>query len=324
MSSRGDSRRYPTAEVYEERERDFYRSGRRGTREYDELDVDISRGRGAPEFLREDYGRNTNAGQLVVRETPPARPREVERDEIIITREERERARPPPRSPRSFEREEVEIRRGDRHRREAEKEDIDITIEHDHGPSAPRRRHRRHEVERDEIQVRHSEVDLTRSGRGRDEFDGRRGDDPRQHRGEVDKEEIIIRRDERIGRRHGGTEERERISVRARSQSRRRHESLPPPRDLVARETEEFVIRRKKPRSPSPSPSPSPPPPRRNFEREEIIIRRTEERSPTPPPPPPPEPEPVVLQPIIRPPIHQEIHQEIITHHRHIDHGRAF
>lgn len=308
MSSRGDSRRYPTAEVYEERERDFYRGGRRGTREYEELDVDISRGRGAPDFLRDDFGRNATAGPLIVREPPPPRTREVEREEIIITRDERDRARPPPRRPRSVEREEFEIRRGDRHRRQAEKEEIDVTIEHNHGPSAPRHRHRRREVERDEVEFRRSEADL-RSNRGRDEFDGRRG--------EVDKEEIIIRRDERTGRRHDGAEERDRISVRTRSQSRHRREHLPPPGDLVARETEEFIIRRKKPRSPSPSPSPSPP--RRNFEREEIIIRRTEERSPTPPPP---EPEPVMLEPIIRPPIRQEIHQEIITHHRHIDHGR--
>jgi hypothetical protein len=52
--------------------------------------------------------------------------------------------------------------------------------------------------------------------------------------------------------------------------------------------------------------------------KDEIIIRRREQRSPerlpTPsPPPPPPAPEPEIRPPII---------QEIITHHRHIDHGK--
>jgi hypothetical protein len=93
---------------------------------------------------------------------------------------------------------------------------------------------------------------------------------------------------------------------------RGRERSLPPPRsrgELVAREHEEFTIRR---RDTSPQP--------REIVKDEIIIRRKEERMPTPspspsPPPPPPPPQ---LEPEIRPPIIQEI----ITHHRHIDHGR--
>ena len=66
------SRRYPTAELYEERERDFYRGGNRSERNYEELDVELRRGSGAdprrsaPDFFREDYNRPT-AGQMVVR-----------------------------------------------------------------------------------------------------------------------------------------------------------------------------------------------------------------------------------------------------------------
>ncbi|KAF2725275.1 hypothetical protein K431DRAFT_317757 [Polychaeton citri CBS 116435] len=89
------SRRYPTADLYEERERDFYTRPRQ-ERNYDELDVDIrdTRSMGPPrsrappaetivsgrvtererieggprrpDFLKEDYGR-TQAGPLVVR-----------------------------------------------------------------------------------------------------------------------------------------------------------------------------------------------------------------------------------------------------------------
>jgi hypothetical protein len=90
---------------------------------------------------------------------------------------------------------------------------------------------------------------------------------------------------------------------------RGRERSLPPPRsrgELVAREREEFVVRRREP---------SPPSPKREVVKDEIIIRRREERSPSPAPLPPPPPPP---QPEIRPPIIQEI----ITHHRHIDHGK--
>jgi hypothetical protein len=64
------SRRYPTAELYEERERDFYRGGNRSHANYDELDLELRRGadprRSAPDFFREDYNRPT-AGPLVVR-----------------------------------------------------------------------------------------------------------------------------------------------------------------------------------------------------------------------------------------------------------------
>lgn len=90
-----------------------------------------------------------------------------------------------------------------------------------------------------------------------------------------------------------------------------RDRSLPAPRsrgELVAREHEEFTVRR---RDTSPQ--------AREVIKDEIIIRRKEERmpSPSPSPEPLPPPPPPPLEPEFRPPIIQEI----ITHHRHIDHG---
>ncbi|KAF2423756.1 hypothetical protein EJ08DRAFT_652516 [Tothia fuscella] len=358
------SRRYPVADVYEERESDVYRNGRRATtREYEELDVDITRSR-QPDFLREDYGRTT-AGALVVAErrgvdfernsrrgsptrsvhSVRPRTREVEKEEIIIREERSERPR---RRERSQSRD-VSVRRSERPTRPrgSEREEIDINITHEESTERPRPRPR--EVERDEISIRRSETERAPPPPrprevAREEVIFRRGEGERRPRPrEVEKEEIIIRHDEstrgppprreiereeikithqhddhRSSRGRDRSSSRERISIRERSRPAPRERSLPP--KLVARETEEFVIRRRRP----PSPSPSPSPPRRKVETDTIVIKRTE-RSPTPPPPPPPEPElpppPPVLQPIYRPPIHQEIHQEIITHHRHIDHG---
>lgn len=93
-----------------------------------------------------------------------------------------------------------------------------------------------------------------------------------------------------------------------------RDRSLPAPRsrgELVAREHEEFTVRR---RDTSPQ--------AREIIKDEIIIRRKEERmpSPSPSPEPLPPPPPPPLEPEFRPPIIQEI----ITHHRHIDHGKLF
>jgi hypothetical protein len=363
-------RNYPVADLYEEREREFYRPGpRRSTREYEDLDVDITRSR-QPDFMREDYGRST-AGALVVsdrrevdierssrRGSPPqsrrgaspprTRTREVEKEEVTIREERVERPR---RRERSISRDEFSIRRshpdlGRPRPREVETEETDITIRRSEREERPKPRPR--EIERDEISIRRSETERPAPPRPREvereEFVFRRGEGaPRPRTREVEKEEIIIRRDESSNRppprrevekeeitiRHEHDERsvrgrdrsqsRDRITIRERSRGPARERSLPP--HLLARETEEFVIRRRRP----PSPSPSPSPPRRKVETEQITIRRTE-RSPTPPPPPPePEtPPPPVLQPIIRPPIHQEIHQEIITHHRHIDHGKSY
>ena len=298
------SRRYPTAELYEERQRDFYRNGNRSERSYDDIDPR----RSAPDFfLHEDYDRRSSAGQLVVRERreeestrgPPSRRREVEEDTLVIRG-----GRPEPRF-RERDLDDISVRRSERDRpraRDVEREETDIIIKHrDH--SRPRRPDR--EVERDDISFRRGEGG--RPGRPR-EVDVEREEIKFSHRDrsrprEVERDEIIYRRDESRHAHHHHHDhevEKERIVIRGRERS------LPPPRtrgDLVAREREEFVVRRR----------PSPPP--KDEIKDEIIIRRMEQRSPTPPPPPPPPPEP---EPIVRPPIIQEV----ITHHRHIDHGR--
>ena len=284
------SRRYPTAELYEERQRDFYRNGNRGERTYDELDVEISRDdprRSAPDFLREDWGR-TSAGPLVVRdrvteEIKSPRRREVEEDTLVVRGGRRES--------REVGREDISIRREkSRHRpREVKRDETDIVIKH-RDSSRPRPREG-HEVDREEIRFRRGEVERPRPREvDREEITFRRGEREPPRTREVDREEVIYRRDERGGREREF--ERDTVVVRPRERS------LPPPRELVAREKEEFVVRRREP------------PPREEV-KDEIIIRRTEQRSPSPPP----EPEPIVRPPII---------QEVITHHRHIDHGKFY
>jgi hypothetical protein len=160
--------------------------------------------------------------------------------------------------------------------REVEREDIIFR----RGGGAPPRP-REVEIEREEVRFR---------------------DRSPPRRRETDKEDIIFKHEHREDSRNGRDEHKDTLVIR------NRERSLPPPRvrgEMIAREREEFVVRRR---------DPSPPRREREVIKDEIIIRRREERTPTPPPaplpPPPPEPE-------IRPPIIQEI----ITHHRHIDHG---
>ncbi|KAF2663249.1 hypothetical protein BT63DRAFT_430447 [Microthyrium microscopicum] len=361
-------RRYPVADLYEERRSDVYRNGRGSVRDYEELDIDLRHGRQQNlDFLDEDYGRSgRTAGALVVRE----RPREVEEDVIRI----RERSTgPPSRRARSVERDEIVVRRGerDRFRRDAEKEEIDVTIRKEERPEPAPPRRRPREVERDEIIIRHEdsrsrqpkpkprprevvehEDDIIIRGRDhgeRETIEVRHRETsrppaptPRSTRSVVDFEEDIDIRGRGFG-------ERENIQIRhSHSRPPVRHETMPPPTRggtyPLGRESEEIVVRRRKPRSLTPSPSP-PPPPRREVHEDEVIIRRRRPRTPSPPPPPPPpvvEEDEIIIRrtkerspsplpppreptpppaPIIRPPIHQEIHQEIITHHRHIDHG---
>lgn len=310
------SRRYPTAELYEERQRDFYRNGNRSDRSYDELDLELRRGgdprRSAPDFFRDDFDRHSSAGQLVVRERReddfvrgPPRRREVEKDTLVI-RGGRP-ASPPASSVREVERDEISIRRADvdrRRPREVEREETDITIRR-RDQSRPRG-HEVREVEREREDIvfrrgdgarpRPREVDIERE----DVRFRERSSPPRRR--DVEGEDIVFRHEHRESSRNG----RERDVHKDTLVVRGRERSLPPPRsrgDLVAREREEFIIRRR-----------SPSPPAREVIKDEIIIRRKEERSPTPPPlpPPPPPPEPEIRPPII---------QEIITHHRHIDHG---
>ncbi|EMC94202.1 hypothetical protein BAUCODRAFT_36674 [Baudoinia panamericana UAMH 10762] len=341
-------REYPVADRYEERESDFYRRPRRD-RDYEELDIDITRARypesrapraetvvkerdtiindrrtergpKQPDFLREDYGKST-AGPLVLRvereedtySRAPTRRRSVEsvrskpaervqRDEIVIRERERDRGPPYPRSDRDFtERDEVIFRERDRERarsrpppREREDEEIDIKIkrrEESRGPPA-RSEYRERDVE---------EIRFRRGG----------GDRPPPSREEVEREEIRITDTRSPPSRNEG---RGREVVREEIEIRDERSAPAPERrgNIVAREHEEWIVRRRR--------EPSPPPPPRDYEKEEIIIRR-KERSPSPEPPPrEPTPEPAPpppLEPIIRPPIIQEV----ITHHRHIDHG---
>ncbi|KAF2272365.1 uncharacterized protein EI97DRAFT_462013 [Westerdykella ornata] len=309
------SRRYPTAELYEERQRDFYRGRDRVDRSYDELDLELSRGtnprRSAPDFFRDDYGRSSTAGQLVVRKreedmssTRSSRGgrREVEEDTLVIRGG---RGGPPsPVSVREIDREDIKIRRSDGERRrprDVERDETDVTIRH-RSHSRPRVEVR--DVERDDITFRRGDGSRPR----RREVDFEREEvkfrEREPARRDVDHEEYVFRHEHRDDSRHGRDTEYHKDTFVVRGRER----SLPPPRsrgDLVAREREEFVIRRREP---------SPPPAPREVIKDEIIIRRKEERSPSPEPLPPPPPPP---QPEIRPPIIQEI----ITHHRHIDHG---
>ena len=344
------SRRYPTAELYEERERDFYRGGgNRSERNYEELDVELRRGgdprRNVPDFFREDYNRPPSAGALVMRQrdeefTRGPRHAQTFNDDTRSVRS----SRPPPSSVREVERDDITIRRSDgperRRPREVDAEETDITIRR-RDQSRPRQAEFR-EVDREDISFhrvdgppaggrgRHVESerdDVRFRGRGRgggdEEIDIRHSEYNRNGRN-ISAERETIRFQERDGNfevrakrrefsREGRDSSRERSSLTIRGRER----SLPPPSrsrgELVAREREEFVVRR--PRDISPPSNP------REVIKDEIIIRRKEERmpSPSPSPSPPPPPPPPALEPEIRPPIIQEI----ITHHRHIDHGRS-
>ncbi|KIW04573.1 uncharacterized protein PV09_04323 [Verruconis gallopava] len=277
-------REYPVADYYEEREREFYRNGRRGTRDYVEFDEEIRTSR-TPDFLREGYGRSS-AGPLVVRghkeddrtevdvETrsysksvrgSPPRRREIEKEEIII-RDDRERLPPARRRARSVTREEFSIRRSEpdlqsRGSRKPEKEDIDIDIKHTDTRST--RSGRQREVERDDIDIdirrRDDDARSMRSSRRPREVeetdidvDIRRNNDARSVRSsrprEFERDEVTIRRSET--------------------------ERLPP---RSRKDEEEIVIRRGEgPRPPPPRPAPYP----TETTDIDVGIRETERRGP--------------------------------------------
>ena len=288
------SRRYPTAELYEERERDFYRNGNRSERNYEELDLELRRGSGpdprrsAPDFFREDYNRPT-AGPLALRPRDEdnlsrAGPRSSRTFDDDV-RSVRSRPPPPASTVRDVEREDITIRRREQSRgppaREVEREREDIIFRRGDGPPvrsvsrpAPR------QVDDDDVRFR---------GRGGDiDFHASRSEVSRHGR-DVSAERGSIRFQEHDGNfeihakrrefsRDGRDSSRERSSLTIRGRER----SLPPPSrhrgDLVAREREEFVIRRPR--------AESPPQNNREVIRDEIIIRRKEERAPTPSPSP--------------------------------------
>ena len=272
------SRRYPTAELYEERERDFYRNGNRSDRNYEELDIELRRGsdprRSAPDFFRDD---RPIAGPMVLRgrerdedtfsRIPPPRSHRggFDDDNISI----RSRPPPPPSSIREREIDDITLRRSDtggRGRREVEreKEELDVTIrrrEQSRGPP-PRETHFEREIpfrRGDGAHPRPREISLEREdirfrGRGdnidirasRKEFssDGR---DISAERGSIRFQERDGNFDIRASRREFSRNGRERSVERDSVIIRGRERSLPPPSsrgELVAREREEFVIRR--------------------------------------------------------------------------------
>jgi len=347
MSRANGGRGYPTAEIYEEREREFYGGGRRPyVQEYEELDVDISRGQRMPDYLREGYGR-TSAGPLVMRERapqappPPAEiarvsrsrrpaPRDygqdyVEEEELLVTRKSR---RNRDRDEESSE--EASSGRGAPSARGGRREEIDIDIREERRGGRPRR-------EDIEVDIRQQQYNRERQRqRNYEEIDIDIRQDDQRSRRDYD-EEITFRRG--TSRPRGGEREEEaepprraksvrayddevevdirRDRPRARDGEReeidvniRRGERSQSRPRIIAREREEFIYKRREP---------SPPPIR---EIEKIVIRRPRTPSPEPEPSPSPSPSPErepspELEPIKRPPIIQEI----ITHHRHIDHG---
>ncbi|KAF1922452.1 uncharacterized protein M421DRAFT_78161 [Didymella exigua CBS 183.55] len=313
------SRRYPTAELYEERERDFYRNGNRSDRNYEELDIELRRGsdprRSGPDFFRDD--RPPTAGPMVLRGR--------ERDEDTFSR-----APPPPRSRRGGFDDDDAISMRSRHPpppSSREKEEVDVTIrrrEHSRGPP-PREAHfdrdipfrrgdgarpREVSIERDDVRFRGrgDNIDIRASHQ---EF-SRDGRDISAERGSIRFQERDGKFDLRASRREFSRNGRDRSVERDSLVIRGRERSLPAPSsrgELIAREHEELVVRRPREQSRGPR--------EREVIKDEIVIRRMEERSPSPEPPPPPPPPPPAPEPEIRPPIIQEI----ITHHRHIDHG---
>lgn len=299
-------REYPTADRYDERESEFYRRPRRD-RDYDELDVDITRtrypesraarpetvvkerdtvvsdrrterGPRQPDFLREDYGK-TSAGALVIRE-------ERREDDVYSRAPTRRRSNETVRSrapPERVEREEIIIRERDRER--------------ERGPPYPRSERDFTEVDRkEEFVFREREGPRSRAppARESEEIDikiKRREEEPRPAppRSEAPRSEYRERDVEEIRFRRGGGDrpgpppprtevDREEIRITERRSS-------PPPRSERGREVveEEIEIRDRSiaPRQRSQS---------RGAlvarKEEEWVIRRRRERTPTPPPPP--------------------------------------
>ncbi|OQO06987.1 hypothetical protein B0A48_07553 [Cryoendolithus antarcticus] len=345
---------------YDDRDGDYYPRPRKERNYDDELDIDIDireqrrapradtvldrprereRGPRQPDFLREDYGKNTQAGALVIRE---------DRSEVRDRDRDRDRRVPYPQSDRGGDRDEeiiyrdqVRSRAGSRPPARVERVekdiDIDINIRHDHDDDARSGVGRRPPPAKSDVgsrgEYRERETEEIRFRRGGGD---RAPPPPRSVVRETEEIDIRERRREDVrGPARGRGDHEEEIDIRIRDRDR---SEPPPPRQrsrsrgvLVGRKEEEWIVRR--PRSPSPPPpreveketivirrkerSPSPaPPPVREVEKERIIIRRRE-RSPSPVPVPREPTPPPLVEPIIRPPIIQEV----ITHHRHIDHG---
>ena len=327
---------------YEERYRDdeveYRREPPRREREVRERDVLVreeirerDRPRVPPQYLEEDYGRTSGAGPLVLRareteefdfaprprrRSPSPEPEKtIEKEEIIIRRDESEH-RPPPRPrDRSREREEIIIRKteDDRDRgfgppRREERERDEIIIRRDERRDddiVSRRGGRGGDIEREEIIIRKDERDSD-SYAPRSRYDDyavaprpvshERERSRTRHHGSDDGQEIIIRREEREGR--NGDREKQEIIIRKTSHSRspspssfssRRGHHAPEPLPIRAPPIHQEVITHHRhidhgyetalvprPMSRPPSP-PMPPPPRESEDR--IEIHRSGERN---------------------------------------------
>ena len=239
--------------------------------------------------------------EISIRERSRGPPREreyEEEDDIIFRRDERSRGAPRGRE-RDFE--EVFIDRDRRRPRAAsyERESLSIDIDERERPRARSRGDFRSEEEKIIIRRGDREPRPRTPPREEEQIIIRRADrEPRARSPPRDEEQIIIRRDEGRSRapsrgrfddeeikiRRGGGE-RERFRERSRETHRGDYEDI------------EFKHDDKNGRH-----------------KDEIIIRRNERSpSPLPVPEPPRAPEPVRAPPIV---------QEVITHHRHIDHGK--
>jgi hypothetical protein len=332
--SRAGGRGYPTADVYEERERDFYSGSRRNyVQQYEELDAEISTGQRLPDYMNDSYGR-TNAGPLVMRERGP-QPRSPPSAEPVRSSRSRREAQAPRDYGQDYEVEEQLLVRhkskrnknrdngssdgaSNNGRAPRRREEIDINIEDDRRSRGPRREDveidiRQQQYGRDQSRSRREdydeEVTFRRGGARREEviYKSIEAEPPRRARGrEFDEEiEVDVRREPRS---RGLEMDEVDVNFRrdARSQSRPR---------VIAREREEYYYKRREPSPPL------------QHQVEQITIRRPRTRTPSPSPEPEPEPESSPspepereLEPIKRPPIIQEI----ITHHRHIDHGKYY
>ena len=346
--SRNGRRQYD--DRYSEEEIDYRRSAPAPVRERETIVREEVRERErpgrTPAFLEEGYGRTT-AGPVVLRKretedfefaprprrrSPSPEPeRRVEKEEIIIRRDESEHAPPPPRlreREREVDREEIIIRRNEREPEplpppvhDLQREEIIIRRnerEPDIRPPPPREAAREEIIirrddreregvrspintTREEIVIRRGDED-DRRGRYYDDDDtiSRRGD--YRPRGDVGREEIVIRRDEQPADRRYEDYPLSRPKSHERARSRARRSS--------SASNEEIIIRNSEREG-------------RNGTRnqQEIIIRRSSRsRSPATSVTSGRSRMPLVAPeaPVINAPT---IHQEVITHHRHIDHG---
>ena len=313
--SRGGGRRYDDR-FFEE---DVYRSSRgppprererERERERDllvrEEVVERERAGPPPAFLQEGYGRST-AGPVVLRKretedfefaprlrSPSPEPeRKIEKEEIIIRRDESESRPPPRRREASREREEIIIRR--------EEKDSRDDLRYPPG---------REDREREEIIIRRDERDRSRDfrppareERDREEIiirrDERKDDDLVSRRGDFERDEIIIRRDERDSDDRTSRADRDRYAL-TRPISHERERS----RHRGGNESDDEIIIRRDQREGGR---------RGDHEREDIIIRhRSRSNSPSSPtvsgryPPPGLYPPAVYPPPIIQVPRERE------------------